>query len=57
MAAIKTVLEENDVGTLIAAMNIKFGPSPEKNLVAAAEASSVTKRYIPSTWGGRHEPE
>jgi hypothetical protein len=33
------------------------GTDPEMALIEAANKSSITQRYIPSTWGIKYTPE
>ncbi|OGM43846.1 hypothetical protein ABOM_007557 [Aspergillus bombycis] len=44
------VLELNNIGTVIATINALGNSLPERNLVRAAEKSSKTTRFIPSTF-------
>lgn len=44
------VLELNNIGTVVATINALGNSLPERNLVHAAERSSKTKRFIPSTF-------
>ncbi|KAF3919596.1 hypothetical protein ABW20_dc0103516 [Dactylellina cionopaga] len=44
-------LEANKVDTVISALNIKGGPSPDFNLIAAAEKATSVKRYVANIWG------
>lgn len=50
-------LEENKVHTVISALSSISGPDPELALIRAAEKSSVTKRFIPSVYGIKYNPE
>ncbi|KAF2465617.1 NAD(P)-binding protein [Lindgomyces ingoldianus] len=45
------LLEDQQIDTVISAINPR-GPSPELNLIKAADRSKVTRRYIPSIWSG-----
>lgn len=45
------ILEENDVHTVISTMFLTTSAKPQNNLVMAADASKVTKRFAPSIWG------
>jgi hypothetical protein len=51
--SIRAVLQENDIHTVISCVN--YGGDAlavaQLNLIAAATASSVTKRFIPSSFG------
>ncbi|OHF01630.1 hypothetical protein CORC01_03120 [Colletotrichum orchidophilum] len=51
------VLEENNVHTIISALNISFSVEPELNLIAAADQANSTKRYVPSIWGAEFTSE
>jgi hypothetical protein len=55
--AIRGTLESNKIDTIIATLNASAGADPELALIKAADMSSTTKRYIPSSWGIRHTPE
>ncbi|KAF4463798.1 Isoflavone reductase like P3 [Fusarium albosuccineum] len=46
-----SILEENKVDTVISALGGLAPPEAEKALIHAAEASSVTRRFIPSVSG------
>ncbi|KZL64278.1 hypothetical protein CI238_00536 [Colletotrichum incanum] len=48
---ITKVLEENNVHTVISALNIRESVEPELNLITAADRAESTKRYVPSIWG------
>jgi hypothetical protein len=50
-------LEENKVDTVISALGGLAPPDAEKALIHAAEASSVTRRFIPSVFGVKYRPE
>lgn len=47
----KKILEENDVHTVISTIFLTTSAKPQNNLVMAADASKVTKRFVPSIWG------
>lgn len=49
--SLTATLESYNIGTVISTMQIMLSAEPELNLVRAAEASSCTKRFIPSSWG------
>ncbi|KAJ3540732.1 hypothetical protein NM208_g4931 [Fusarium decemcellulare] len=49
-----SILEENKVDTVISALGGLAPPEAEKALIHAAEASSVTRRFIPSVSGIKH---
>ena len=52
MEAVKTVLFENDIHTVICTFTME-GDALEKShlsLVEAASKSSTTKRFIPTSW-------
>ncbi|KAF4435999.1 Isoflavone reductase like P3 [Fusarium acutatum] len=55
--SIATLLEENHVDVVIAALSGHTPPEQELNLIQAAAKSKVTKRYIPSVWGVKYRPE
>ncbi|KAB2109872.1 hypothetical protein AG0111_0g2243 [Alternaria gaisen] len=49
--SMKKILEENDVHTVISTIFLTTSAKPQNNLVMAADASKVTKRFVPSIWG------
>jgi hypothetical protein len=49
--AMKDTLESNNIGTIVASLETTTAPGPELSLVKAADASTVTKRFIPTTYG------
>ncbi|KFA50129.1 hypothetical protein S40293_06402 [Stachybotrys chartarum IBT 40293] len=49
--ALASVLTANNVEIAISALSSQSPPEQEFNLMKGADKSSVTKRYIPSTWG------
>ncbi|KAF5635005.1 isoflavone reductase like P3 [Fusarium tjaetaba] len=55
--SIATLLEENNVEVVIAALSGHTPPEQELGLIQAAAKSKVTKRYIPSVWGIKYRPE
>ncbi|KAL1792898.1 hypothetical protein ACET3X_009405 [Alternaria dauci] len=55
--AIRDVLESNDIGTVISTLNTMGDAEPEIALIKAADLSTVTKRFIPNSWGVRNTPE
>ncbi|KAH7120008.1 hypothetical protein B0J11DRAFT_73474 [Dendryphion nanum] len=55
--SVTKVLEDNKIDTVISTLGSFAGPDPEHTLIKASDASSVTKRYIPSTWGISYTPE
>lgn len=58
--AVTRVLEENNIHTVISAINMMHmgGPPPlEIELIRAADASKTTKRMISSDWGPPHIKE
>lgn len=55
--SITHVLETNNIDTLISTLGPMSGADPETALIAAADKSKVTKRYIPSLWGTKYTPE
>jgi hypothetical protein len=50
-------LEENQIHTVISTLNTGGDDTAEFNLVEASDKSSVTKRFIPSTWGIEYTEE
>ncbi|KAF5011692.1 hypothetical protein FDECE_2201 [Fusarium decemcellulare] len=52
-----SILEENNVDTVISALGGLAPPEAEKALIHAAEASSVTRRFIPSVSGIKYRRE
>ncbi|KAI8722875.1 NAD(P)-bd-dom domain-containing protein [Fusarium sp. LHS14.1] len=52
-----SILEENKVDTVISALGGLAPPDAEKALIHAAEASSVTRRFIPSVFGVKYRPD
>ncbi|KAH6612514.1 hypothetical protein C7974DRAFT_476374 [Boeremia exigua] len=56
-ASIVNTLQENNVDTLISTLGSMNGVEADLNLIKAAEESTTTKRYIPSTWGIKYTPE
>ncbi|KAF5570881.1 isoflavone reductase like P3 [Fusarium pseudocircinatum] len=55
--SISTLLEENHVDVVIAALSGHTPPEQELGLIQAAAKSKVTRRYIPSVWGIKYRPE
>lgn len=55
--ALAKTLEDNKVDTVISTLSGLVGPEPDFNLIAAAEKSSTTKRYVPNTWGTKSTKE
>ena len=55
--ALTKTLEDNKVDTVISTLSGLVGPEPDFNLIAAAEKSSTTKRYVPNTWGTKSTKE
>jgi hypothetical protein len=49
--SIAELLEKNNVDTIISTVTSIQTVAPELALVAAADKSSTTKRFIPSIWG------
>ncbi|KAM6517763.1 hypothetical protein FSOLCH5_006531 [Fusarium solani] len=49
--ALTKVLEDNAVHTVISTLNIISSTEPELNLIAAADKSALTKRYVGNVWG------
>ncbi|KAH6974334.1 hypothetical protein BKA56DRAFT_490357 [Ilyonectria sp. MPI-CAGE-AT-0026] len=51
--ALKKVFEDNSIETVISALSTmpEAGVPPEVNMVQAAQASKVTRRFVPSNWG------
>ncbi|KAH7215628.1 hypothetical protein DER44DRAFT_856163 [Fusarium oxysporum] len=54
---IATLLEDNHVDVVIAALGGRTPPEQEHGLIQAAAKSKATKRYIPSVWGVKWRPE
>jgi hypothetical protein len=50
-------LEANKVDTLISTLGPMSDVDPELALIKAADKSTTTKRYIPSTWAIKYTPE
>ena len=48
--ALTTLLEANNVTTLISTAKTLVDPTPEFNMIQAASRSRVTKRFIPNAW-------
>jgi hypothetical protein len=57
VAALVKILEENQIHTVISTLNTGGDDTAEFNLVEASDKSSVTKRFIPSTWGIEYTEE
>ncbi|PQE18288.1 nmra-like family protein [Rutstroemia sp. NJR-2017a WRK4] len=55
--AIASVLEQNNIDTVVSALSSMAPPEQEVNLITAADKSSVTKRYIPSIWAIKYTEE
>ncbi|PVH68336.1 NAD(P)-binding protein [Cadophora sp. DSE1049] len=51
------VLEENNIDTVISALNTMGDNAPELNLIKASEKAAMTRRYIPSIWGAKYPEE
>tara|TARA_R110002003_G_scaffold45_20_gene3673 strand:- start:41440 stop:41886 length:447 start_codon:yes stop_codon:yes gene_type:complete len=49
-------LESNNIDTVVSTLG-PMSADPELALIAAADKSKVTTRYIPSLWGIRYTPE
>ena len=49
--ALAKAFEANKVETVISTLGWPAGGELEFNLIAAADKSATTKRYIPSVWG------
>ncbi|RSM06219.1 hypothetical protein CEP52_005854 [Fusarium oligoseptatum] len=49
--ALTKVLEDNAVHTVISTIDIMSSAEPELNLIAAADKSAPTKRYVGNVWG------
>ncbi|KAM5341321.1 hypothetical protein ACJ41O_014352 [Fusarium nematophilum] len=52
-----SILEDNKVDTVISALGGLAPPEAEKALIHAAEASSATRRFIPSVFGVKYRPD
>ncbi|KAK3201607.1 hypothetical protein GRF29_185g1449651, partial [Pseudopithomyces chartarum] len=48
--SLTTLLDSNKVEVLISTANSLSDPTPEFNMIAAADASPPTKRFIPNAW-------
>jgi hypothetical protein len=55
--SIVNTLEQNRIDTVISTLGPRAGEETEMRLIAAADKSTVTKRYIPSSFGIRSTPE
>ena len=55
--SIVQALQENNIDTLLSTIDSTAGAAPELTLIEAADRSTVTKRYIPSSWGIKYTPE
>ncbi|KAF2821232.1 NAD(P)-binding protein [Ophiobolus disseminans] len=53
-ASLVSVLEFNNIDTVISTLSSMIGADPELALIKAASASKVTRRYIPSMWGVKY---
>lgn len=51
------MLEHHKIDTVISTLTAMPGVDAEVPLIKAADKSTVTKRYIPSTWGVKYTPE
>jgi len=56
-ASLKDALESHQIGTVVSTLAVLTSNEAEMNLVSAAEASSCTKRFIPSSWGIAYSEE
>ncbi|CVL07439.1 uncharacterized protein FMAN_14361 [Fusarium mangiferae] len=54
---ITSLLEDNHVDVVVAALSGHTPPELEIGLIQAAAKSKATKRYIPSVWGVKYRPE
>ncbi|KAH9216467.1 hypothetical protein DL95DRAFT_460057 [Leptodontidium sp. 2 PMI_412] len=50
--SVQSVLEANDVDTVICTINSSTDLEPERNLIRAADRSRITRRIIPSIFAG-----
>jgi hypothetical protein len=51
------LLEENSVSAVLSVMHT-MDPTPEMNLIQAADRSEVTKRFVPNIWSAvEFQPE
>lgn len=57
VSTIVNTLQENKIDTLISTLGSMSGVDAELALIEAADKSTSTKRYIPSTWGIKYTPE
>ncbi|KAH6668598.1 hypothetical protein F5X68DRAFT_249384 [Plectosphaerella plurivora] len=48
--ALTKLLEDNKIQTVVSTLQLMGGAQHELNLVVAADRSSTTRRYVPSTW-------
>ncbi|RKL27475.1 hypothetical protein BFJ72_g13062 [Fusarium proliferatum] len=55
--SITSLLEDNHVDVVVAALSGHTPPEQEIGLIQAAAKSKTTKRYIPSVWGVKYRPE
>ncbi|KAH6867844.1 hypothetical protein B0T10DRAFT_596302 [Thelonectria olida] len=56
-SGLAAALETNKIETVISTINALGDISAELSLIEAAEKSAPTKRYIPSIWGIKYNPE
>ncbi|KAH6950937.1 hypothetical protein DER45DRAFT_637185 [Fusarium avenaceum] len=57
VGGLTTALESNKIEIVISTINSLHDVSAELNLIQAAEKSTSTKRYIPSSWGTKPSAE
>ncbi|KAF5600609.1 isoflavone reductase like P3 [Fusarium pseudoanthophilum] len=55
--SVASLLEDNHVDIVIAALGGRTPPEQELGLIQAATKSKATKRYIPSVWSVKYGPE
>ncbi|KAH6615379.1 hypothetical protein C7974DRAFT_443656 [Boeremia exigua] len=51
------ILEDNKIDTVISTIFLTTSATPQNNLALAADASKVTRRFVPSIWGVPITPE
>lgn len=55
--ALRDILQSNNVSTVISTLDMIAGTESEMALIKAADLSSTTRRFIPSSWGLKYTPE
>lgn len=56
-ASLEDALKSHQIGTVVSTLAVLTSNEAEMNLVSAAEASSCTRRFIPSSWGIAYSEE